>query len=279
MMARLSKQEWKRHDDAEALLSLSRALTSDEVAQVMSGWHPEARTNVGVAGAFFTPLALALDLTMFVQYGGERRHYLDLCAGIGRLSYAMALRHEKDGGHTHVTAVEINPEYIDVGRRVLRDVPRLSVDWVQGNAFDMSVVGAGAPYHVGISNPPFGKPKTATGAGLRFTGSAELMAAEVILRTCTYGGALICGTQIVPWRRSLRGAAESVDEVERSEYGRWRMANTGWMLQRMSLDTSVEAYQFDVSVRFEVATIEREDEVYTVPAEFAGLPLFEGVPA
>lgn len=278
-MARLSKQAWKRHDDAEALLSLSRALTYDEVYQVMEDWHPEARNNVGVAGAFFTPLALAYDAMLLKQYGGERRHYLDLCAGIGRLSFALSCWHEHDGGHTHVTAIEINQDYIDVGRRALRDVPRLSVDWVRGNAFDIDVAGAHAPYDVGVSNPPFGKPKTVQSAGLQFAGSAELMAAEVIARTCTYGGTLICGAQIVPWRRSLRGATESFDDAERSEYFRWTQAHPGWMLERTSLDVRTPAYQFDVGVQFEVALIGREYEDYAMPAEFAGLPLFEGVPA
>lgn len=92
-MARLNKQLWKKHEDAEALLSLSRPLTTDEVEQVLTDWHPEARTNVGVAGAFFTPLALARDVAMLVAYGHTRPRYLDLSARHGRLTarYAVAL--------------------------------------------------------------------------------------------------------------------------------------------------------------------------------------------
>lgn len=276
MMARLNKQLWKKHDDAEALLSLDRPLTDDEVQQVLTDWHPEARTNVGVAGAFFTPLALALDVTMLATYNGGRPHYLDLCAGIGRLTWAMSRWHAWSNEPVHVTAVELNAEYVDVGRRVLRDVPNLTVDWVVGNAFDFATVEPLAPFHAGMSNPPFGKPKTNVSAGLRYTGAGELQAAEVIARTCTYGGILICGAQVVPWRRSLAGAREEYEGAKRVEYEDWRRANDGWYLERTSLDPLTEAYQFDVGVSFEIAEIDRIDGAYGVLAELAGLPLFEG---
>ena len=85
-MARLATNRWQAHEDAEALLSLGRALTDEEIEQVLTDWNPAARHNIGVTGAFFTPMDLAHDVVALAVLGTGGR-YLDLCAGTGRLTW------------------------------------------------------------------------------------------------------------------------------------------------------------------------------------------------
>ena len=60
-MAKLTRDQAKRHDAARALLAKYR-LTDDEREQVFRDFHPGAEHMTGPAGAFFTPFDLALSL-------------------------------------------------------------------------------------------------------------------------------------------------------------------------------------------------------------------------
>jgi hypothetical protein len=83
-MAKISKEEAARHEEAEKLLEKD-VLTISEREYVLEHWHEGARHLNSVAGAFFTPLELARDFA--VEVTGRR--IIDLCAGIGRLSYLI----------------------------------------------------------------------------------------------------------------------------------------------------------------------------------------------
>src|SRR5207249_941216 len=113
-----------------------------------------------VSGAFFTPPALARDLSIEVH----GRRVIDLCAGIGNLAFAVWHRHDCDRGSlTHLTCVEINPDYVAVGKKIIPEAT-----WIQANVFEL-------PKDMGhfdcaISNPPFGATK-ASGKSPRFTGN------------------------------------------------------------------------------------------------------------
>lgn len=153
-MPKLTKQETKFHDEAEALLSLERPLTPDEVDFIYNNWREDARhLNVKTA-AHFTPPDVAWELAVFAS-GYDRLSYVDLGAGIGILSH-MVLRHTFE--NADITCVELNPDYVEVGKRLLPDV-----NWVQGDMFDKDLwVGLGDRFDTAISNPPFGSPTSKT---------------------------------------------------------------------------------------------------------------------
>lgn len=152
-MAKLTKPEIRAHEQALALLEKD-ALTEDDKEFVFRNWH-EGATNINSqAGAFFTPYDMAFDFAFDV--GGPR--VIDLCAGIGMLSYATYHRHA--WGHhdskLQITCVERNPEYVAVGKKLLPEA-----EWVCADVFDVIDMGLHVPmlFDYAISNPPFGNIK------------------------------------------------------------------------------------------------------------------------
>lgn len=154
-MAKLTKPEIRAHEQALALLD-KPVLTDDDKEFVFRNWH-EGATNINSqAGAFFTPYDMAFDFAFDV--GGPR--IIDLCAGIGMLSYAVYHRHV--WGHLErkpqITCVERNPEYIAVGKKLLPEAT-----WVEADVFDVIDLGLHAGddglFDYAISNPPFGNIK------------------------------------------------------------------------------------------------------------------------
>jgi len=146
-MSKLSKTQAKAHAQAVALLA-NDSLTYEEREFVLQNWQESANHVNGTAGAFFTPFELAASFSIEVCYGGERPpRILDLCAGIGGLSFHLF---GGWGAQPEVTCVEINPDYVEVGRKV---VP--NARWIVSDVFDL-------PADLGhfdfvIGNPPFGR--------------------------------------------------------------------------------------------------------------------------
>jgi hypothetical protein len=145
-MAKLTKAEAKAHAAACDLLRKDR-LTDDEREFVLTNWH-EGATNINsAAGAFFTPLGLALDLT--IEVSGCRR-IIDLCAGIGCLALACHWRNGWGDPPREIVCVEKNPAYVEVGRKILPEAT-----WICADVFDVPSLGLGR-FDAAISNPPFG---------------------------------------------------------------------------------------------------------------------------
>jgi hypothetical protein len=86
-MAKLMKAQRKAHAEAKAILTKDR-LTEDERGFVFRNWHEGANSISGAAGAFFTPYDLAGDFAL----DGAAGRVIDLCAGIGVLSYFIGER-------------------------------------------------------------------------------------------------------------------------------------------------------------------------------------------
>jgi hypothetical protein len=86
-MAKLTKAQRKAHAEAEAILTKDK-ITNDERDFVFHNWHEGATHENGGAGAFFTPFDLACDFAL----DGAGRRVIDLCAGIGVLSYIIHRR-------------------------------------------------------------------------------------------------------------------------------------------------------------------------------------------
>lgn len=173
-MAKLTKAQSRLHQDACNLLArpLSSPLTPTEKEFILTHWDPSANHINSVAGAYFTPLELAWDLAHEAQTDGS---VVDLCAGIGTLAYCM--RNQgwpgQQKAHADTVCIEINPAYVEVGRRILPEALWICLDvfkWArdrddryrlrerQGALTDALI--ADDLYDIAIANPPFGFPQS-----------------------------------------------------------------------------------------------------------------------
>jgi len=151
---KLTKQQSKDHQKALDLVHSDRALTWDDRKFILDHYSEQQGQLNALAGAFFTPFGLARDFSIEVGYSDGGGSMIDLCAGIGALSFAC---HEKG---LEITCVEMCEAYVTVGKRV---VP--SANWVQADCFSVS-----GQFDFAVSNPPFGAIKGGAYDGL-YTGS------------------------------------------------------------------------------------------------------------
>lgn len=237
----------RNHDKAEALVASDKRLTNDEVEFVLDHYRPDVNFDVMRAGMFFTPRDLALDVAL-VASGDESSNLriIDLCAGIGRLTWAMMVRHNNGG---HYVAVERNHRLVEVGKRVLPDVT-----WIQGDVLDKGLIESLGMFDIAISNPPFGKvPSDQDRSWLNYKGSNVDLAVCDIIPKITKGWAyVILPASSIPWDRRT-GEKRIVEK----ELVKWQEANPDLRLNRTSVDPSL--YQFDgTNVLYDIAEIAYE---------------------
>ena len=195
-MAKLTRTQLSKHKEACDLLDLARDLTYDEVIFVLSHWLPDSHSKTSGA-AFFTPLYIA---HWVAQESGDEGHILDLCAGIGHLTYFQMRRlmYTRPHHEPQLTAVEINPEFIKAGKKL---VPQ--AHWIEGDIFDRSFwrsIDLSPQPWMYISNPPFG---TAQSDWLEYKGNSALMAVEVGLRVTGDGtGVVVLPQAVLPFEYS-----------------------------------------------------------------------------
>jgi SAM-dependent methyltransferase len=178
-MAKLTKQQLRDHQEALKILEIDRDLIYDERLFVIQNWRPTSG-DVTANDAFFTPWSMAEMLALDTY---DQGHILDLCAGTGRLSLAMYFRSLTWPGHLKITAVEKNPDFIKVGRKVLPEV-----QWIEGDIFDLALWNRIGKFDGVVSNPPFSS-TTAKVDWLKYKGPLSLMAIEVAMRVSHWGGA------------------------------------------------------------------------------------------
>ncbi len=165
-MAKLTKKETKLHQQVLDLVYSDKPLTYDEKEFILQNYAGDA---VGATGAFFTPEMLSWD---FIIDAGCTGRCIELCAGIGRLSFDQYQRNRPE----HITCVELNPEYVMIGQRVLPEA-----EWIVGDALQYST---SERYDVVYGNPPFGKIKTSEAITGRYTGT------EFEYKVITHGAGL-----------------------------------------------------------------------------------------
>lgn len=248
-MAKLTKAQAKAHQQACDLLAKD-VLSEGEKMFVLENWQESAKHINTIAGAFFTPWGLARDLS--IEISGSR--IIDLCAGIGSLAFFAEGRRET----TEIVCVELNPEYAEVGRKILP-----SARWVVGSVFEL-------PPDIGhfdcaIGNPPFGAtPRDAKGP--RYTGREfELHVIDVASSVADYGVFIVpqitapfrySGCPNGGWKQTIKNGIGSGYYDCPTDLHDKLFAQTGIRLQaNCGLDT--DAYRNDwhgVSVATEIVT-------------------------
>ncbi len=175
-MSRLTKAQAKAHAQAEELLQ-QEVLSLDDREFVINNWMESARHINSAAAAFFTPLGLAYDLA--IETDGCKT-LIDLCAGIGALSYA-AMRHHTVEPFDRVVCVEINPDYAAVGRKIVPEA-----EWIVASADALPDLGR---FDIAIGNPPFGT--VCKIAGPRYRGEADLAVIDIASDLADFGAFII----------------------------------------------------------------------------------------
>lgn len=165
-MAKLTKEQSKKHQQCLELINSDKALTWEEKDYIIENYQESYAQLNSLSGAFFTPEGLARDFNLEVP---ENTEIVDLCAGIGCLSlWALRMKHPKS-----IKCVELNPDYIEVGKRILPEA-----EWVKSDALDFcdalsktqQSFGIDRTFDVAISNPPFGRIKTSDNTTCIYTG-------------------------------------------------------------------------------------------------------------
>jgi len=146
---KLSKRKLKLHDQAEEILQ-KEELNGADKEFVFENWHPAVNHDVTGHAVYFTPEGLASELAM--QLYGEELVVLDLCAGIGMLSWSVVNAYRWTGKIPRIIAVEFNKDFVEVGKKLVPEA-----EWIQGNIFDDETwAQIDCPIDIVISNPPFG---------------------------------------------------------------------------------------------------------------------------
>ncbi|WP_313235689.1 methyltransferase [Sphingobacterium multivorum] len=196
---KLSKQQIKQHQTAVDVLNKD-ILTYDEKVYVYENWIPAYEENIGEIGSFFTPLGLARDFATLEVVGDN---IIDLCAGIGSLSFHYfhrMLMHDKE---VKITCIEQSQAFVEVGKKLLP-----SANWICADALNKETYTdliKNEKFDYCISNPPFGKIKTTTNTEwIKYAGSEfEYKIIAVGNEITKYGeGAYIIPQSSAPFRYS-----------------------------------------------------------------------------
>lgn len=151
-MSKLTKSQIQTHEKALELIERGN-LSHDEMLLVLESYREDAEHMNSKNGAFFTPFGLARDFALHIPYIYERTiKIIDLCAGIGSLSYAASMYgNDWSRCYSDITCVEINPDYVEIGKKLLPDAK-----WICGDVLDYNFLMSLGHFDCAISNPPFG---------------------------------------------------------------------------------------------------------------------------
>jgi predicted RNA methylase len=191
-MSRLTRPEVKRHEQALQYIKELPSITDLDTKEnyelyVLENFDPgyTAAHLVVNAGIFFTPIELAKDFRVEAQ---GHQSVIDLCAGIGHLSYWMQDWVKWD--EFELICVEINPEFVAVGKVL---VPKAS--WICADILDPDFPSkfSDRQFDFAIANPPFGKNMSMKKTPhLKYTGASfEFKTIEVASKTAKSGAFII----------------------------------------------------------------------------------------
>jgi len=219
---KLTKSQIKAHKEVMALVDCGRRLKDDEREFILDNFQEGATHINSAVGAFFTPRGLARDFAIEVDGGDtDKSRCIDLCAGIGSLSYAVQ---QKVGS---LVCVELNPEYARIGKMIVPDA-----EWIVASVFELGDIGR---FRWAISNPPFGA-IPAHGFKGKYTGSQfEYRVIELASRVAEFG-AFILPQMSAPFRFS----GQQMFTAEEGDKPRKFREQTGIVMEpNCGIDTSI----------------------------------------
>jgi len=190
-MSRISTRKQAKHHEAKELLKKD-VLTYDEKYFVYENYHEGAETTNGLLGAFFTPMDLASEFRM--EINGHK--IIDLCAGIGILSFNYLHKYFHDK-QPEITCVEINPEFVEVGKKLLPEAT-----WICADVTDPDFIASLGSFDWAYSNPPFGKINSFKSAHYKYKGSAFEYRVIEIASNLAPDGAFIIPQESAPFMYS-----------------------------------------------------------------------------
>lgn len=251
-MAKLTKAQAKAHQQACDLIAKD-VLTEDEKLFVLEHWQESAKHINTIAGAFFTPIGLARDLSVEVNPGSR---IIDLCAGIGALAFFCSGIWKQ----SEMVCVELNPEYAAVGQKIVPEAR-----WIVGSVFDLPAdLGR---FDFAIGNPPFGAtPRDAKAP--RYTGKDfELHVIDVASGIADFGvfivpqltaGFKYSGSPAGGWPETRKDGIGSGFAENKSDTHARLLDQTGIILEpSCGIDTALYARDWHgVSVSTEVVTVD-----------------------
>lgn len=237
-MSKLTKRQSVLHMQACALLEKD-VLTDDDRIFVLEHWQESAHHINNVSGAFFTPVDLARHLAIEVS-GAD---VIDLCAGIGSLAYAVYRRGASVYSPPQITCVELNPDYLEIGRKVLPEAT-----WVLADVFDLPPSLKG--FDCAIANPPFGHIKH-QGAPPRYKGGEFEYKVIDVASDLARDGVFLLPQSSSPFQLSGRRCFE---EISPEKYKRFSEETSVELEANCGIDTSFATQSWrSVSIVTEIA--------------------------
>lgn len=254
---KLTKQQRKLHDEALEVLNYPGPLSFSDREVVYNNLRPEATTDIGRGGAFFTPWEIASDFQIeTLNVYGRPKKVLDLCAGYGILSMRGFERSlwNGQGLEDQVTCLEINPEYIEIGRKLFPEA-----EWIQGDVFDAATILAGRQFDEFYSNPPFGSIPKGIADSRKKHRRWEYAIAEIGMSLAE------CGTMIVmqgapDWKYSDRQGFERFDNPA---YSAWSEESGLVLDNNCGIDCSHTPFA-STGVTVEIANVRRAEKPSTL---------------
>lgn len=217
-MAKLTKQQTSKMREVNQVLS-QHILSEKDKAFVLRHFHEGATNNVSAAGAFFTPFELALEFAEYCSLPFVKNRptrILDLCAGIGSLSYALQLGFNRSNfdERCEITCVEINADYVDIGKKLLPDA-----NWVNASVTDIDTILALGEFDLVISNPPFGNiPTFKHRDKIAYTGSNAIYAVIEIASLLANTATMIMPQQEAGFRYSGENSFTDIANEKLSDF-------------------------------------------------------------
>lgn len=236
LMAKLTKQQSKLHQQTLDLIHSDSILNFEQKEFILQNYYGD---GIGSTGAFFTPEMLAWDFTIDSYSQGN---VIELCAGIGRLSFCMQTRCKPKS----ITCVELNPDYVMVGKRVLPEANWICMDALQ--------YASNTRYDIVYGNPTFGKISTSQSVTGRYRGS------EFEYKIIEHGSTLSdYGVWIVPQGSAgfLYSGRRYYERHESAKYQKFTK-ETGLVFEAgCGIDTSIYRDEWhNTNVLCEVITVE-----------------------
>ena len=284
-MAKLSKREISLQKEILEMIDRDEPLEQHERDFIYAHFDEAYYGHVSQSGAFFTPVEMAKEFHLDVP-GGRGSRVVDLCAGIGMLSYIQYKNNYNYDRPKEIVCVELNPEFVRIGKKLLPEAT-----WICGDVLDKSLWEELGPFDAAYGNPPFSKIKsTSDTSWLSYTGPEfEFKVMEVAARVADRSAFLIPQTS-APFKCSGQSGFSDNPNAKYTKFltdtgvmltngigidfafyqNDWK--NTSMLVESVCIDLEDQLMGYDVqpkviTLRQELATLSETREVETTPVE------------